>query len=76
MQTYLDERVSAVFRLTITADLILAVRNERGWDIPGGHVEADESRHLRIARETLEEPGQASPGPCRSQPSACLNGWT
>ena len=52
-----DESVSAVFLLAIIDDSILAVRNERGWDIPGGHVDADESPASAIARETLEEAG-------------------
>ena len=38
-----NDLVSAVFLLAMKDDLIVAVRNERGWDIPGGHVEAGET---------------------------------
>jgi 8-oxo-dGTP diphosphatase len=50
-------RSAAVFLLAITDNSILAVQNERGWEIPGGHVEAEESPASAIARETLEEAG-------------------
>src|SRR4051794_5162552 len=51
-----DDLVSAVFLLAINDDdSILAVRNERGWDIPGGRVEADETPATALAREILEE---------------------
>jgi ADP-ribose pyrophosphatase YjhB (NUDIX family) len=52
-----DHLVSAVFLLAMNDDLILAVRNERGWDIPGGHVAPDETPTQALARETLEEAG-------------------
>lgn len=47
------EPVSAVFLLAIKGDTILAVRNERGWDIPGGHVEPGESYPGALARELM-----------------------
>lgn len=52
-----DELVTAVFLVAITEGKILAIRNERGWDIPGGHVEVGENPAIAVARETLEEAG-------------------
>jgi ADP-ribose pyrophosphatase YjhB (NUDIX family) len=56
-----DGLVSAVFLVVLIQDSILAVRNERGWDIPGGHVEVGESSAIAVARETLEEAGAVFP---------------
>jgi 8-oxo-dGTP pyrophosphatase MutT (NUDIX family) len=35
--------------------LMLVDLNERGWDIPGGHREPDESAEECVLRETMEE---------------------
>lgn len=35
----------------------LAIRNKRGWDIPGGHVESSETPEQSFHREVLEETG-------------------
>lgn len=42
---------------------ILSTRNERGWDIPGGHVENSESLEAALERELLEEAGAAVRNP-------------
>lgn len=34
---------------------ILAIKNKRGWDIPGGKVESDEKPEQTVIREVLEE---------------------
>ncbi len=51
------DNVSAVFLVAFSNNKILAVRNERGWDIPGGHLENNETSLGGLKRETLEEAG-------------------
>lgn len=43
--------------MAFSGDRILAIRNERGWDIPGGHVEPGESTLDALKRELAEEAG-------------------
>ena len=43
-------RVGAVFVLALWGDQILAVKNERGWDIPGGHLEAQSATDRTVTR--------------------------
>ena len=49
--------VSAVFLIAFSDRKILSVRNERGWDIPGGHLEGDEDFLHGLRREVREEAG-------------------
>ena len=54
---------------------LLAIQNERGWDIPGGHIESGESRIEALEREVDEEAGASFAG---AQPFGYLRpteGW-
>lgn len=50
--------VSAVFLVGFIDDKIIAAKNERGWDIPGGHVEVTDTDLVEsLKREVDEESG-------------------
>jgi len=50
------EKVTATFAFVRDAmGKILTLKNERGWDIPGGHLDGDESVIDATHREVLEE---------------------
>lgn len=51
------ENISAVFLVAFHNDKVLSIKNERGWDIPGGHLEGDEDSLTGLKREVLEEAG-------------------
>jgi ADP-ribose pyrophosphatase YjhB (NUDIX family) len=52
------EEISAVFLLAFQqGESVLSVRNERGWDIPGGHLEEGEDLMNGLRREVQEEAG-------------------
>lgn len=50
--------VSAVFLVGFIDGKIIAAKNERGWDVPGGHVDASDSDLIfSLKREVDEESG-------------------
>ena len=51
------ERVSAVFMIAFESRRVLAIENERGWDLPGGYVEPGETITDALRRELIEEGG-------------------
>lgn len=53
----LPRAVSAVFLVAIAQGRILVTQNERGWDIPGGHLESGETPLQALRREVREEAG-------------------
>ncbi len=52
-----ETKVSSVYLIGFIGDRIVAARNERGWDIPGGHLEEGEELVGGLRRETEEEAG-------------------
>lgn len=48
---------SAVFGIPKAQEGFYLTRTERGWELPGGHVEKDESIQETLKREILEEAG-------------------
>lgn len=52
-----QESISSVFLLAIQGSKILAIKNDRGWETPGGHVEEGETSEETLIREVREEAG-------------------
>lgn len=52
-----QENISAVFLVAFKDGKVLAARNERTWDVPGGHRESSEDSFTALKREVLEEAG-------------------
>lgn len=52
-----EHSVTAVFGVPIHSDGLALTCNHRGWELPGGHREVDESVRETLAREVLEEAG-------------------
>ncbi len=50
-----DQDVTAVAGFCFQSGNILVVENPRGWDIPGGHLEPDETPVEALIRELSEE---------------------
>lgn len=50
------EKITATFALVVnSSNQLLVLKNERGWDIPGGHLNKNESVLDATHREVLEE---------------------
>jgi 8-oxo-dGTP diphosphatase len=49
--------ISAVFLVALRDGRVLVVENDRGWDLPGGHIEPGETPMEALRREVLEEAG-------------------
>ncbi|GFZ79772.1 hypothetical protein GCM10011531_07120 [Aquaticitalea lipolytica] len=52
-----DKIITSVFLIAFKENNILSCRNERGWDIPGGHIEPNETLEQSLKREVFEETG-------------------
>lgn len=51
----LTDQITSCFVFTVHEDKLLMIRPERGWGLPGGHREGNESPEDCVRREALEE---------------------
>jgi len=63
------QAVTAVLAVMKMPSGVLVIRNARGWDLPGGHLEPRESPMEALKRESMEEAGLAV---TVAVPIACL----
>tara|TARA_Y100000034_G_scaffold85759_1_gene102793 strand:- start:696 stop:1211 length:516 start_codon:yes stop_codon:yes gene_type:complete len=52
-----DDLEASVKAVLHRNDTILLIRNDKGWDLPGGHVRRGENKAAALVREIFEETG-------------------
>ncbi len=57
------ELLSAVFLVALQGSKILVIQNDRGWEVPGGHIEDGETHTEALIREVQEEAGASFSNP-------------
>ena len=52
-----DDLETSVKAVLHRNDVILLIKNDKGWDLPGGHVRQGENKGAALVREIFEETG-------------------